>query len=263
MTENIYFELTAAFNENGRNVVLSSGQAVVYFRLAVMSKDGDWIVRETESACRRVRQVLARHQARYRPGAPLDPRWLSGGWSSHFEFSDPQGRRVRCDFFSRPPRVPPATLKELFSDTTAPQDLTVVDVASLIRMKQTQRAKDYPVIGELARLLTPAQELELTTDPDRILELAPRLAAASKRPAARAALAENPRLAVVQALAVEIDRLQQRDRRRMEAYSRASRAYLQAFHGLDREALALPESHERLCELADRLLPKQIAGAEE
>ncbi len=92
MTENVYFELTTAFNEHGRIVILCSGQAVVYYRLAVMSKDGDWIVREAERACRRVREVLARRGARYRPGAPLDPRWLAGGWSSHFEFADPQGR---------------------------------------------------------------------------------------------------------------------------------------------------------------------------
>ena len=45
--ENIYFELTAAFNAAGRIAVLASGQAVVWYRLAMMSKDGDWILRET------------------------------------------------------------------------------------------------------------------------------------------------------------------------------------------------------------------------
>ena len=196
---------------------------MVYYRLAIMSKDGDWIVRETEDACRRIRGVLAERGARYRPGAPLDPRWLAGGWSSHFELTDTAGRRVRCDFFSRPPRVSRRWLEELFSDPE-PRDLDVVDVASLIRMKQTQRAKDYPVIGELARLLPPEQELELTTDPDRILELAPRFGAASERPAVRAAFSDGPRLAVVQALAVEIDRLQQQDRRRVEEIRMGGRA---------------------------------------
>ena len=43
--------------------------------------------------------------------------------------------------------------------------LIAVDPESLILMKQTQRAKDYPVIGELARLLPPEREVELTTDP--------------------------------------------------------------------------------------------------
>jgi hypothetical protein len=43
---NIYFELTEAFNAGGSNVALASGQAVVYFRIAIMSKDGDWIIRD-------------------------------------------------------------------------------------------------------------------------------------------------------------------------------------------------------------------------
>ena len=48
---NIYVELTHAFNVSGLKAVLSSGQAVVLHKLAVMSKDGDWIVRETDEAC--------------------------------------------------------------------------------------------------------------------------------------------------------------------------------------------------------------------
>lgn len=251
MSKNAYFELTDAFNQDGRIVLLTSGQAVVHYQLAIMSKDGDWIVRETDAACRRVREVLAERGARYRPGAPLDPRWLAGGWSSHFELLDDEGRRLRCDFFSRPPRVSLQDVERLFDASEAP---AVVDAESLIRMKQTQRAKDYPVIGELARLLPPERELELTTDPDRVLELAPRCP--SDRPAARAA--REGRLAVVLALAEETDRLQQEDRRRVNAYERASEAYLRAFRKLDRGELALPRSHDRLCRLAERLLPMNV-----
>lgn len=254
MARNVYFELTDAFNREGRIVILASGQAVVHYRLAIMSKDGDWIVRETDAACRRVREVLTERGARYRPGAPLDPRWLAGGWSSHFELSDDEGRRVRCDFFSRPPRIPHQDVERLF----ARQEPAVVDVESLIRMKQTQRAKDYPVIGELARLLPPERELELTTDPDRILELAPRYSEASARPAVKAAREGRGRLAVVLALAEEVDRLQQEDRRRVAVYERASGGYIKAFRELERSALVLPDSHDKLCGLAERLLPKAV-----
>lgn len=100
---NIYFDLTEELNAEGPIAVLASGQAVVFYRLALMSKDGDWILRETPEACRRVLAVLEKYGARYRPGAPLDVRWLGGGWSCHFELTDPQSRWVRCDFFSRPP----------------------------------------------------------------------------------------------------------------------------------------------------------------
>ncbi len=268
--ENVYFELTAAFNASGRIAVLASGQAVVWYRLAMMSKDGDWILHETGAACRRVREILAARGARYRTGAPLDPRWLSGGWSSHFELFDARGRRVRCDFFSRPPRVEPNVLAALFAEPGRRAgggqtelrhegDLPVVDLEPLIFMKQTQRAKDYPVIGELARLLPPEREVELTTDPDRILELAAEHGGASSRPAIRAARRGRGRLAVVVALAEEIDRLQQQDRLRVERYEQASAAYRQAVRHLGRQELRLPRGHDRLLEIAGRLLPTQPA----
>src|SRR5262245_1553953 len=111
--ENVYFGMTEELNRKGRIAVLGSGQAVVWHRLAIMSKDGDWILRESEAACERVLEVLESRSARYRPGAPLDVRWLSGGWSSHFEFEDQRGRRVRCDFFTRPPRLDRSEVAEL------------------------------------------------------------------------------------------------------------------------------------------------------
>jgi len=69
---NTYFDLTQELNAEGPIAALASGQAVVFYRLALMSKDGDWILQETPEACRRVLAVLDKHGARYRPGAPLD-----------------------------------------------------------------------------------------------------------------------------------------------------------------------------------------------
>ena len=83
---NIYLELTQKFNADQLRVVLSGGQAVVLHRLAVMSKDGDWIIRENQETTDHILNVLQNYGARYRFGAPLDIRWLAGGWSSHFEF---------------------------------------------------------------------------------------------------------------------------------------------------------------------------------
>ncbi len=250
---NIYFELTEAFNARAPTVVLASGQAVVYYRVAIMSKDGDWIICETHDACERVIDVLESRGGTYRPSAPLDIRWLAGGWSSHFEFADDRHRRIRCDFFSRPPRVESSALGVLFTsgDTRA---LRAIDIESLILMKRTQRAKDYAVIGELATRLPPAREVELTTDPDRLLTLAPVYGRASARLAVQAALAGDRR-AVVLGIAAETDDFQTADRGRVHVYEHAARAYLDAFRreGLSRQPLRT--AHTRACALAEQFLP--------
>jgi hypothetical protein len=251
---NIYFELTEAFNARGPVVALASGQAVVYYRVAIMSKDGDWVIRETADACERVLDVLESRGARYRPAAPLDIRWLAGGWSSHFEFADDRGRRIRCDFFSRPPRVPAAAVEAVFTQAP-PSPLLAVDVESLIVMKHTQRAKDYAVIGPLAALLPPEREIELTTDPDRVIALAGAYGPRSARPAVQTALSGAGRRAVVVALAEEADDRQLRDRARVARYEAAAETYLRECREQAVSSLPLRAAHERMCELAERCLP--------
>jgi hypothetical protein len=149
---NIYIRLTNMFNEGRLRTVLSSGQAVVFHHLAIMSKDGDWILREDEEACTHVLSVLSSFGARYRFGAPLDCRWLAGGWSSHFEFSW-KGLRIRTDFVSRPPRISAQDLADMWQEQEQ-RDFPVVDIRRLADLKMTNREKDYAVIGELARRMT-------------------------------------------------------------------------------------------------------------
>jgi hypothetical protein len=140
----IYVELTREFNEGALRAILSSGQAVVLHRLAVMSKDGDWILRESADALSHVLAVLERHGARYRYGAPLDQRWMRGGWSSHFEFHS-GAIRVRTDFVTRPPRLAADDLAALWREQ-ASSAIPVVDPRRLIELKKTNREKDYAVI---------------------------------------------------------------------------------------------------------------------
>jgi hypothetical protein len=259
---NVYFDLTREFNRHAPAAALASGQAVVYYRIAIMSKDGDWVIREDADACQRVRAVLAAHGARYRPSAPLDVRWLAGGWSSHFEFADERGRRIRCDFVSRPPRVARARLEEMFRTANAPAGLLVVDPETLIRMKQTQRAKDYPAIAEIARLLPADREIAYTTDPDRILVLAPAAGPLVDRPSVLAASKGRDRERVVVELAREIDAMQRRDRTRVERYLAAAARYLEQFHAGRVHELELSAAHDVACGLAERWLPPIPPGLE-
>jgi hypothetical protein len=256
---NVYFDLTRAFNRDGVVAVLASGQAVVYYRVAIMSKDGDWVVRETAEATRRILRVLAERGAWYRPGAPLDVRWLAGGWSSHFEFADEAQRRIRCDFFSRPPRITEAAREALF---TGSDPLAVVDLESLILMKQTLRAKDYVVIGELASRLPAEREIQLSTDPDRLIALAAVHGASVSRPAVRAAMTGD-REAVMVALAREQSRQQEADRARLAAYASAAAPFIQSVTRLTIEERRLPDSQARLCELAGKLLPQTVSRPSE
>jgi hypothetical protein len=252
---NVYFELTRAFNARGLVAVLGSGQAVVYHRLAIMSKDGDWILRETPAACERVLDVLGSRGAHYRAAPPLDIRWLRGGWSSHFEHRDAEGHRIRCDFFTRPPRLGASDLHLLFD--RAPGDgLAVVDIEPLVRMKQTQRAKDYAVISALAERLPPDREMALTWDPDRVLALVAR-GVRARRPAAEAAARGGDREAVAVALAREANALQIRDAARVRAYAHAMQPYLRAFQDGRVSAMPLPEAHAAAVALAERLLPER------
>jgi hypothetical protein len=253
--QNVYFDLTAEFNRERTLSILSSGQAVVYYGTAILSKDGDWLVEESDEACGRVRSVLAARGARYRAGAPLDRRWLAGGWSSHFEYRDEKQRRVRCDFLARPPRIDGSDLESLFRSPRAPGELAVIDIENLIRMKRTQRAKDYPVIAELARLLPEDREILYSTDPDRIIALAKRHGRVTLRPPVLEAVRGGSREDVVVALAKEIDALQEADRRRLEAYARTSRPYMEALVRSGHLAEAIEVSHEKIVDLAEDLLP--------
>lgn len=56
---NIYLDLTGRFNRGRLRAIISSGQAVVLHRLAIMSKDGDWILRDGAKTMTHVLRVLA------------------------------------------------------------------------------------------------------------------------------------------------------------------------------------------------------------
>ncbi len=109
----IYIDLAREFNALGLNAILSSGQAVVLHQVTAIGQDGEWILREHETALEHVLAVLAARKAEYRFGAPLDIRWMRGGWSAHLEFRHGP-MRIRTDFVTRPPRLTPAALDELW-----------------------------------------------------------------------------------------------------------------------------------------------------
>lgn len=255
----IYLDLTREFNAGELRAILSSGQAVVLHRLAVMSKDGDWILRESPDALAHVLEVLARRQARYRFGAPLDVRWMAGGWSAHLEFAAPP-LRVRTDFVTRPPRLDRSDLEALWREQ-AGKEMPFVDVRRLIELKKTNREKDYAVIGELARLLESPSERLLASRSAR--ELAAFAAAeptlvrelSVRRPVL--AHAAEPIAALEAALDAERRELMHANERRIEGYLGAASAWQALWPDVQREIEGMPllRAHERVVARALGTLP--------
>jgi hypothetical protein len=261
---NIYLELTRKFNSGRVRAILAGGQAVVLHRLAIMSKDGDWILREDPQTMEHVLSVLAKYGARYRFGAPLDVRWLAGGWSAHLEFQW-QGLRVRTDFITRPPRIDQESLQRIWCNAEG-RDVPFAEAADLADMKKTNREKDYAVIGELARRMSEMDDQILYSrsardlialaqqHPDRVQCLV------EKRPALMAI--GQGREALEAALDAERRQLIRANEERLARYMEASKPWAKAWPDLARQMqrLALPEAHQLMVQQAQTLLPFAVPG---
>jgi len=254
---NIYLELTEQFNAGRLRAIISSGQAVVLHRLAIMSKDGDWILREDVETMSHILDVLAESGAHYRFGAPLDVRWMAGGWSAHFEFRT-GSLRIRTDFVTRPPRLDDASLAELWKlDPKKP----VLGLTARAEIKKTNREKDYAVIGELARLMkSPREQLLYSRSARDLLALTqahPELASelSDQRPLLRETVAGQARLE--EALDAERRTLIHANEQRLARYREASKAWATAWSGVEKEIgnLWLAAAHEIVVARALELLP--------
>ncbi len=265
-TSNPYLELTAEFNRGRLRALLSSGQAVVFHRLAIMSKDGDWIVREDDEALRHILEVLAAKQSRYRFGAPLDRRWLQGGWSAHLEHRE-GGLRLRTDFVSRPPRIDARQLAAMWSKADA-SGVPVIDLEPLAALKLTNREKDYAVVGELARRMTdPRQQLRFSRSARDLIDLAARHADLVQE-----LLGTRPALAAIAAGRDALEEAIDRERRqlmrsnevRLDRYRAAAEAWARQWPAVEARMRELPltEAHAMMTRFAAACLPFAPAGGE-
>ena len=267
MLGQIYLDLTNEFNEGELRAILSSGQAIVVHGLALSSKDGDWIVRETPEALNHILQVLERHGATYRLGAPLDVRWMRGGWSAHFEFRH-DGNRIRCDFVTRPPRIAPDDLANMWGEHERGEALEVpvptIDLQRLAELKKTDRERDYPFIGEIARRLPLlSQRVLLSRSARDLLKMWPQLSAheqeelATRRPLLREV--GNGRRALETALDAERRALMERNEARLAVFEKSAVSWPKVWSTTKREIGALPllQSHALLVGQAEKTLAQE------
>lgn len=262
----IWLELTNEFNRGRVRAALSSGQAVVHYGLALMSKDGDWIIREDQETLDHILATLSRYNASYRFGAPLDLGWLRGGWSCHFEF-ERDGSRIRCDFVSRPPRLSTEDLQNLWTRVEAEGSEKVVSKAELAALKLTNREKDYVVIGELARgIEIEAEALRYSRDPQQIRALL------SRNPGLLSVLKTvRPGIAGALGTPNEVEQLEEQldkerrvhmrlNTRRIESYMAAAQNFQTEYVKLASQlgSLALLLQHQLLVDTAKRNLPYEV-----
>ena len=261
---NIYLELTRKFNSGRVRAILAGGQAVVLHRLAILSKDGDWISREDPQSMEHVLSVLEGYGARYRFGSPLDVRWLAGGWSAHLEFQW-QGLRIRTDFVTRPPRLDEESLQRIWRNAEG-QEVPFLGARDLVDMKKTNREKDYAVIGELARGMSDLDDQILCSrsardlirlaeqHPDRVRRLV------GKRPAL-VAIGQG-REALEAVLDAERRQLIRANEERLAKYMEASKPWAADWPDLSRQmdGLDLPEAHRLMVRRAETLLPFVVPG---
>jgi len=262
----IYVDLTREFNLGRLRAVLCSDQACVLHRLAFASKDGDWMLREDDEALRHVLAVLGKRGARYRFGAPLDVRWLAGGWSSHLEFLDGEVR-VRTGFFSKPPRLA-AEERERVWRLAENAPIPFTDERTTALMKMTDRERDWAFVGELARLMPDVRDQLLFSRSARdILQLA------AAHPAwLRELSAKRPLLALItngsEALETALDRERRRamhaNEARLERYAKAARSWAAIWSEVQRELAGQPLSaaHSIIVSRASAVLPPTVVDEE-
>ena len=150
----------------------------------------------------------------------------------------------------------------------AGRNVPFVGARDLATLKMTNREKDYPIIGELARRLEdPAEQLLYSRSARDIRALAerhPDLVArlAGERPLL--GLAEAPREEIEAALDAERRRLIHANERRLARYVEAARAWRALWPAVAQETAGHPlrEAHAVVVARAEGVLPFEIAEAD-
>jgi hypothetical protein len=255
--EQFFEALTATLRSHGVVCAITSGMACVEFGVAFGTKDCDMLC-AAESADAFLRSLeatpLRGAACSYRShlGAPLDCRWLRGGWTSHFAWS--LGTEEAClDVFGVAPRASALWQAELMGLYASPHIVA--------EMKRTDRPRDWPIASALgAKLLydgDPRGWLHVF-DPQLMVKLASEIPCPrelfAQRPVLELLERRDPRLDI--AVRGEIEFWQQLDHVRMQVYRNAVRRYVVAVKKDARsDAADLRTQHLSRIEHAEQLLP--------
>ena len=148
--ERFYQELVNRARRRGIPCAITSGMACVAFGVSNTTRDCDLLC-APDSAGELLGLLgearLNGHLPSYRGHltAPLDSRWIRGGWASHFAWP-PAGSGAYLDIFGIPPRGSSSWETEIQGFYASPN--------TVAEMKRTDRDKDWPYVTALgARML--------------------------------------------------------------------------------------------------------------
>lgn len=255
--DQFYEGIVGSARGRGVTCAITSGMACVHYGVATSTKDCDMLC-SPEAADRLLEIIAAATAADTRPTyrghltAPLDHRWMRGGWTSHFEWPTAP-TPAHLDVFGVAPRGSSpwsAGLRGLF-----------VHPHTVGEMKRTDRQKDWPFATSLGLRMLAEGDLRGWL---HIFDHEALLGAFAQAPCPPEIVAQRPSLGLLVAgddrldIAVrgEIEFWHQLDKLRITIHRRASRRYVVAA-GRDPEAAApdLLTQHSVRVKLAEELLP--------
>jgi len=145
--------VTAKLEEARLDFVVTSGMACVHYGLQQATKDVDLVLKAQElprflDLLERLEHEMPPWRISYRVifGAPLEPSYMSCGWTSHLAiWSSAAAPEQHLDIFCKPPRV--GTLER---NTENPAYASRHMVA---QMKRTDRDRDWPIVDGLGMQL--------------------------------------------------------------------------------------------------------------
>jgi len=150
---------------------------------------------------------------------------------------------------------------DLLWERQSNRNIPFLDVETLLRVKQTQREKDYAVIGELARRLPPERQLLCGRSARDLIDLASLHPDAARMLSSERALLchalDADRDALEEALDKERRKLMRADETRLDAYAAAAASWRQAWPALQTSLTGLPlkNAHARILQTAEGVLP--------
>ncbi len=256
--EGLYTEIVDQLKEQGVLCAITGGLACVQFGVAHYTEDCDLICAPNDAAqlLNLLRQKTYENAPCLYRGltAPLDERWLAGGYTAHFYWLGKSVDQPFLDVFGLPPRLSSAWQDQRQGIFAGPN--------TVAEMKRTKRRRDWDQATALGLKMIQAGDqrgwLHIFDAPTLQALMArsrPGPEQLTQRPVLRMALDQNPLLA--RAVQTEVDFWSHLDRIRLRVYEQASKPYARAIRrDLKSKPTDLMTQHQILLDNAEKLLPR-------